>query len=402
MTEKPWVKGPLELLEHGAEHLRVGREKDLRFAIIHVDNALEVAFKVYVEYEKRLVPGIIKKKDWVEIKQSFRRLLDIISKKTDFISDELYSAIIYYHDLRNEVYHRGDGITVRKEDVDNYLQIASNLFNKMFGVSVPHRQKIKPEKVSRDLESSAKFYGSILGKEWFLKSKQILLSPAIYRMFEEFVVKLLKKQGYTVKRNSRIGNFSVDVLAYKNSEAIVIEIIRVDSRMMARQKIFNIGFMFKSLEKNLKDKFSNVVFRIINFGQEKIPSQLIDEIRSVIDGVVEIVGKEELRELVNRCGDPQLLNEFNLLQEVLEGNGFLVTLAGKRLIITRSMILKASKDPKINKFHSRKYFVEIKGKRYPAKGLLSIATGIPPSKFISTEAIRILERLGFRVIKEHY
>ena len=41
MTEKPWVKGPLELLEHGAEHLRVGREKDLRFAIIHVDNALE-------------------------------------------------------------------------------------------------------------------------------------------------------------------------------------------------------------------------------------------------------------------------------------------------------------------------------------------------------------------------
>ena len=399
MREKPWVRGPLELLEHGAEHLRVGGEKDLRFAIIHVDNALEVAFKVYVEYEKRLVPGIIKKKDWVEIKRSFRRLLDIISEKTDFISDELYSAIIYYHDLRNEVYHRGDGITVRKEDVDNYFQITSNLFSKMFRITVPHRQKIKPEKLSRDLESSAKFYRPILGKEWFLKSEQILLSPVIHRMFEELVEKLLKNQGYTVKRDFRIG---ADILAYKNNEAIVIEIIRVDSRMMMRHKIFTIGFMFKSLEKSLKDKFSNLVFRIINFGQEKIPSQLIDEIRSVIDGVVEIVGKEELRELVNQCGDPQLLNEFNLLQEVLEGNGFLVTLAGKRLIITRSMILKASKDPKINKFHSRKYFVEIKGKRYPAKGLLSIATGIPPSKFISTEAIRILERLGFRVIKEHY
>ena len=51
MIEKPWVKGPLELLKHGAEHLQAGGEKDLRFAIIHVDNALEVAFSILDKLE---------------------------------------------------------------------------------------------------------------------------------------------------------------------------------------------------------------------------------------------------------------------------------------------------------------------------------------------------------------
>lgn len=44
-----------------------------------------------------------------------------------------------------------------------------------------------------------------------------------------------------------------------------------------------------------------------------------------------------------------------------------------------------------------KYFVEMHGSRYPLKQVLSLALRIPPGDFISTDARRILKKLGFKI-----
>jgi hypothetical protein len=66
--------------------------------------------------------------------------------------------------------------------------------------------------------------------------------------------------------------------------------------------------------------------------------------------------------------------------------------------VKREDILNAAKDPRIESFRWVSKYVEIEGKKYSVKGLLSIASGIPPSKFTTNEAERVLERLGFKVI----
>jgi len=66
--------------------------------------------------------------------------------------------------------------------------------------------------------------------------------------------------------------------------------------------------------------------------------------------------------------------------------------------VTREDILKAAKDPRIESFRWVSKYVEIEGKKYSVKGLLSIASGVPPSKFTTNEAERVLEKLGFKVM----
>jgi hypothetical protein len=77
-----------------------------------------------------------------------------------------------------------------------------------------------------------------------------------------------------------------------------------------------------------------------------------------------------------------------------------VTLGGKRVIITRDDILRASRDPAIKKFFYVGYYVDLDGKKLPVKGLLSLATGIPVTEFGSTPKARgILQKLGFKVVQ---
>jgi len=75
------------------------------------------------------------------------------------------------------------------------------------------------------------------------------------------------------------------------------------------------------------------------------------------------------------------------------------TIGGKRVKISKNQILKASEDPRIENFGYRDWYVEIKGKPYPAKGLISLATGIPTIEFGSAHVRPLLKRLGFQIKK---
>jgi hypothetical protein len=56
-------------------------------------------------------------------------------------------------------------------------------------------------------------------------------------------------------------------------------------------------------------------------------------------------------------------------------------------------------DPRIADFSYVSYYVDVNGRKMPAKGLLSLATGVPVTDFYSPRASRILQKLGF-VIKQ--
>jgi hypothetical protein len=51
----------------------------------------------------------------------------------------------------------------------------------------------------------------------------------------------------------------------------------------------------------------------------------------------------------------------------------------------------------VNPESIKKYWIVISGKEFPIKQALSVAAKIPPAAFISTDAYRVLSRLGFEV-----
>lgn len=133
----PWTDGPQELVQHAVEHLALGGDFDRRIAMISVDNSVELMIKTYLGLPERArgVKGP-SRKDLEEASESFPNLLDLLQKyAADKLTGLSLDDIEWYHRLRNQLYHSGNGLTVELSKVDTYLQLSISLFESLFGFS---------------------------------------------------------------------------------------------------------------------------------------------------------------------------------------------------------------------------------------------------------------------------
>jgi hypothetical protein len=130
----PWASGPGELLKHGLDLLKTDSDSNRRIAMINIDNSVELMLKTYLGLPKRITNLQIPRKEFQEISESFPSLLDAIEKySSDRIAGINLGEIEWYHRLRNELYHQGNGLTVEREKVTVYAELANLLFEKLFG-----------------------------------------------------------------------------------------------------------------------------------------------------------------------------------------------------------------------------------------------------------------------------
>lgn len=75
-----------------------------------------------------------------------------------------------------------------------------------------------------------------------------------------------------------------------------------------------------------------------------------------------------------------------------------ITISGKQYHIERRDVLTATKSVMPTVPDSRnKYFVRLHDRSYPIKQVLHLVTGLPVADFISDDAYRVLNRLGFEI-----
>lgn len=75
--------------------------------------------------------------------------------------------------------------------------------------------------------------------------------------------------------------------------------------------------------------------------------------------------------------------------------GLEFTIGGNKVTLTRKAVESSVRN--VVPETVKKYSVRIADREYPIKQVLSAATKIPTAAFISTDAYRILTRLGFNV-----
>ncbi|MFY0712527.1 hypothetical protein J1D01_02530 [Seonamhaeicola sp. NFXS20] len=138
MKNEPWKSGPKELLKHGLEHLSLETDFDYRMGMIVIDNSVELMMKTYLGLPKRItkLEGVTRK-IYAEATKNFASLIDTMDR---FAKDKLVGVelgeIEWYHRIRNQLYHDGNGITVEKEKVIAYSSIAKILFENLFGEKI--------------------------------------------------------------------------------------------------------------------------------------------------------------------------------------------------------------------------------------------------------------------------
>jgi hypothetical protein len=135
----PWASGPGEILRHGIDLLAKDSDTNRRLAMISIDNAVELMIKTYLGLPKRVSGLEISRREFSEASESFPSLLDALEKHAaDKLDGIELGEIEWYHRLRNQLYHQGNGLTVEREKVEIYAQIANALFNNLFGFQLIH------------------------------------------------------------------------------------------------------------------------------------------------------------------------------------------------------------------------------------------------------------------------
>jgi len=130
----PWATGPGEILKHGLDLLKRDTDTNRRLAMISIDNSVELMIKTYLGLPKRVTGLLIPRKEYQEISESFPALLDGLEKHAASKLDGVdLGSIEWYHRLRNELYHQGNGLTVEREKVEIYAELANILFTNLFG-----------------------------------------------------------------------------------------------------------------------------------------------------------------------------------------------------------------------------------------------------------------------------
>ena len=145
--ETPWADGPRELLQHAIDHLSLGGDFDRRIAMVSIDNSVELTVKTFLGLPKRTrdFSGPTRK-ELASASESFPALLSLLeTHASNRIVGISLDEIEWYHRIRNQLYHSGNGITVEKTIVETYFILASTLFENLFGVppQLSHTNAIK-------------------------------------------------------------------------------------------------------------------------------------------------------------------------------------------------------------------------------------------------------------------
>ncbi len=125
--------------------------------MIAIDNAVELTIKTYLGLPKRITGLTISRKEFAEI------LLDAVEKYAqDKLAGVNLGEIEWYHRLRNELYHQGNGLTVERDKVEVYAELANVLFKNLFGSELLHSAKGSQQMLGEFMELWAQLEAGLL------------------------------------------------------------------------------------------------------------------------------------------------------------------------------------------------------------------------------------------------
>jgi hypothetical protein len=132
----PWASGPGEVLGHALTLLRDDSDANRRLAMLNIDNAVELMVKTYLGLPGKATGIHLKRADLADL-ETLPRLLECLEKHAPTKLQGLDAVEIeWYHRLRNQLYHNGNGLTVERAKALAYGESARLLFRNLFGADV--------------------------------------------------------------------------------------------------------------------------------------------------------------------------------------------------------------------------------------------------------------------------
>jgi hypothetical protein len=105
--------------------------------MLSIDNAVELMIKTYLGLPSRVTGLKMSRKEYDEAAQGFPSLLTALEKyRSDKLDGIDLAELEWFHRVRNQLYHEGNGLTVEREKVNVYSGLAQLLFQRLFGFNL--------------------------------------------------------------------------------------------------------------------------------------------------------------------------------------------------------------------------------------------------------------------------
>ena len=124
--ETPWVAGPAEILAYAIRLLGEDNDSGRRLAMILADNAVELTIRTFLSLPKRITGVKMARKELQDSAETFPGLLDCVERYAGKQLQGVDLGVIeWHHQLRNQLYHHGNGLTVAADTVHVYVELRS-------------------------------------------------------------------------------------------------------------------------------------------------------------------------------------------------------------------------------------------------------------------------------------
>lgn len=135
-TLKPWAQTPFELLRHAEEHLRGGTDFDRRIAMVGFDNSIEVSVITYLSLNPiQRGNRPFAREAVANWNRNFHTKLEFLEAHAQDLGVPMEverAWLVFYHELRNDLYHAGNGLVPAEEHLRGIRRGAIWAFSLLF------------------------------------------------------------------------------------------------------------------------------------------------------------------------------------------------------------------------------------------------------------------------------
>ncbi|PQJ67144.1 hypothetical protein [Photobacterium angustum] len=208
-----WQKAPVKIVSEAINHARKKSEEDNLIAFLLLDVGAEMLLKTYLGLPKKITGSTTSEDErYTIIRKGFHDVVEGVKSSRQGISLKDLARVEFFHGIRNKLYHQGNGLTVQRIHLEEYISVIKVLFKQLLKVDLDKQlsntslTKEQAERISQ-IKEEINNYLSLAKtkiKELELACELIIeevapnfLFPSFVKKFNSLLEQACSEEGYT-------------------------------------------------------------------------------------------------------------------------------------------------------------------------------------------------------------
>lgn len=132
-----WQKAPVKIVSEAIQYASNQNEEDNLIAFILLDVGAEMLLKTYLGLPKNITGSTTSEDErYSIIRKGFHDIIEGVKGSRQGISAKELARVEFFHGIRNKLYHQGNGLTVQRVHLEEYISVIKTLFQQLLKVDL--------------------------------------------------------------------------------------------------------------------------------------------------------------------------------------------------------------------------------------------------------------------------